>query len=100
MFKFTVFLLATLFSLTNPVYSQDPQANPQRILLPDTVRPHHYKLHLIPHAEQRSFSGTLAIDVDVRATIDEITLNAVNLKLLESDLSGNKVSQVTYDTVN
>nr|MBP7371130.1 M1 family metallopeptidase [Arenimonas sp.] len=42
----------------------------------------------------------LAIDVDVRATIDEITLNAVNLKLLESDLSGNKVSQVTYDTVN
>lgn len=100
MYKFSLFLLAALLSLATPIYAQNQRPEPQRIVLPDTVRPIHYKLHITPDAAKLSFTGKIAIDVEVRSKINEITLNAVNLKFFESDLSGNKISQVSYDTVN
>jgi aminopeptidase N len=99
-YKIHFILALILINLITPVTAQAQNPQSQRIVLPDTVRPINYKLHIKPDATNLSFTGNVAIDVEVRTTIKEITLNAVNLKLSASDLSGNKVNSVSYDTVN
>ncbi len=100
MSKISVLLLSALLALSAPIQAQTAKPNPQRVILPDTVRPIHYQLHIKPDAANLSFTGNVAIDVDVRSTINEITLNAVNLKFSNSKLGDDIINKVSYDAKN
>ncbi|XP_062563001.1 glutamyl aminopeptidase isoform X2 [Armigeres subalbatus] len=49
--------------------------------LPGDVIPLHYDLWLNPHLENGTFSGTVAIDVQVLSTTDRIVLHSYNLDI-------------------
>lgn len=89
-----------LFTACLTAQAQETKTSSQRVVLPDTVQPIHYTLHIKPDAANLSFTGNVSIDVDVRTSVKEITLNAVNLKFANSKLSGNTVEKVTYDANN
>lgn len=91
------------FALSIPsfaVQSQEQKPATQRIVLPDTVNPVNYKLHIKPDTANLSFTGNVAIDIDVLSTINDITLNAVNLKFTNTKLGDNGISKVSYDAKN
>lgn len=56
--------------------------------LPDTVKPKHYALTVVPDLDKETFSGTVAIDVDIRAATKEIVLNAMELDLIRAEACG------------
>jgi aminopeptidase N len=58
--------------------------------LPRTARPSHYAIELTPHAEQLSFDGKVAIDLDVLQATDKIVLQAADLSFSGARLSANK----------
>jgi len=49
--------------------------------LPAGVVPRHYAIELAPDLEAATFTGTVAIDVDVEEPVDSITLNAAELSI-------------------
>ncbi len=63
----------------------------ERQVLPTTVAPWHYDLHIAPHAEAMSFTGEVKIDVEVKSSTTRIVLNAADLTLddatLDSDIA-------------
>ena len=59
--------------------------NPFR--LPRTVVPARYRLSLAPDLARGTFAGTVAIDVDVRAPVDTVLLNAADLAIHEAAVS-------------
>lgn len=42
----------------------------ERVVLPDTVLPSHYKLHLTPDLDRQTYQGTVAISVTVAHETD------------------------------
>lgn len=82
------------------VQSQEQKPATQRIVLPDTVSPVNYKLHIKPDPTSLSFTGNVVIDIDVHSTINNITLNAVNLKFTNTKLGNDGISKVSYDAKN
>ncbi|MBT9331082.1 M1 family metallopeptidase [Acidipila sp. 4G-K13] len=48
--------------------------------LPQTVRPEHYSLSLVPNLKDATFTGSEKIDVLVEQPVDSITLNAAEIK--------------------
>jgi aminopeptidase N len=52
---------------------------PTTTQLPRDVRPLHYAVDIVPHAQTMTFDGKVAIDVDVLAPTSSITLNAEDL---------------------
>ena len=55
------------------------QANPYR--LPRTVVPSRYEVELAPDLEAASFTGEVAIEVEVIEAVGEIVLNAADLEI-------------------
>ncbi|MCP4851294.1 MAG: hypothetical protein GY900_06125, partial [Actinomycetia bacterium] len=49
--------------------------------LPRHVLPRHYALELFPNLDTGTFSGTVAIDVDVMAACNEVVLHAADLEV-------------------
>jgi len=47
--------------------------------LPRNVRPTHYEVAVVPHADQLAFDGEVAITLEVLEPTDTITLNAVGM---------------------
>jgi aminopeptidase N len=47
--------------------------------LPRDVRPTHYDISIVPHAESLTFDGRVAITVDVLKATDRIVLNALDM---------------------
>ncbi|CAH1105398.1 unnamed protein product [Psylliodes chrysocephalus] len=47
--------------------------------LPIAVIPKHYNIHLTPNLETFNFVGEVAVDIEIQAETDEITLNSLNL---------------------
>ena len=47
--------------------------------LPRTVRPSHYDVVIVPHADKLNFDGKVAVTVDVLQSTRSITLNAINM---------------------
>ena len=43
------------------------------------MRPTHYAVAVVPHAESSSFDGKVTVDIEVLAPTSSITLNAVDL---------------------
>ena len=54
--------------------------------LPRDVRPTHYQVAVIPHADKLTFNGTVAITLEVLAPTDSITLNAVDMTFANVEL--------------
>ncbi|WP_195210306.1 M1 family metallopeptidase [Actinomarinicola tropica] len=72
-----------------------------RYRLPRTVVPSHYDLVLEPDLGAATFTGTVAIDVEVVEPVDEIVLNALDLEIDRATLVGPNgtrlAGSVTYD---
>ena len=71
--------------------------------LPRTAVPHHYALTVTPHAEQLTFDGEVAIDLDVIKPTRELVLNAAELKLASATLRSTKggavlAARISLDT--
>jgi aminopeptidase N len=54
--------------------------------LPRTAIPHHYAIMVTPHAQQLTFDGDVAIDLDVTKPMRELVLNAADMKLTSATL--------------
>ena len=50
--------------------------------LPAGVVPRHYAIELSPDLEDATFAGSVAIDVDIAAPLESITLNAAELSII------------------
>jgi len=72
-------------------------ADPVRQVLPDTVVPTHYDLALSPDAGALTFSGKVAITVDVTAATNDVVLNAVGLTFQHATLDGSADAVVTLE---
>ena len=55
--------------------------------LPGNVRPSHYAIEVTPHADQMTFDGKVAIDLQVLEPTNTIVLQAVNMTFANSSLS-------------
>jgi aminopeptidase N len=71
--------------------------HPNREVLPDSVVPVHYDLSVTPDAEALTFTGRVAITIDVRAAGRSVTLNAVGLALDHTTLDGGPDASVSVD---
>ena len=71
--------------------------HPRRELLPDSVVPLHYDLALVPDAGSLTFTGKVAISVDVIAPGPTITLNAVGLTFDHAAIDGGPDARVSLD---
>ena len=71
--------------------------------LPTTVRPSAYRLELAPDLEAATFSGEVAIDIDVADEVGSITLNAIELSISAAtlvrpgDASSSEVVSIDFD---
>jgi aminopeptidase N len=59
-----------------PAPSGQAQATTQ---LPRNVRPTHYDVAIVPHAQAMNFDGKVTVAIDVLAPTSSITLNAINM---------------------
>jgi aminopeptidase N len=71
--------------------------HPRREVLPDSVTPRHYELALAPDAESLTFTGKVAITIDVIAAGPTITLNAVGLTFDHASVDGGSEARVSLD---
>lgn len=79
------FALAGLSSIAVAAPAADTtQATTQ---LPRTVRPSHYDVSIVPHAQTLTFDGKVSIDVDVLQPTTSITLNAVDMMFSKVSLA-------------
>src|SRR5690348_14104224 len=58
--------------------------------LPKTVVPHHYNLRLQPDFEKFTTRGSVVIDIEVRKSVREILLNALEMKITKATLLGQR----------
>ncbi|CAN5340606.1 M1 family metallopeptidase [soil metagenome] len=99
----TFLLLASTVSL--PALAQSaassaaslPSGSDARQVLPDAIVPTHYDLSIAPDADKLTFSGTVEITIEVNATGNEVTLNAVGLAFDSAMLDAGQVGTATYD---
>jgi len=70
--------------------------------LPDTVRPEHYGLILIPDLKRATFTGSEQIDVQIQKPVDSITLNAIEIKFqsVKTKLNGKVVDAVVTEDID
>ena len=66
--------------------------------LPGGVVPRHYAIELAPDLEGATFAGSVAIDVDVAAPVDSITLNAAELTIVGARLVAESGEAVELDS--
>ena len=70
----------------------------KRVVLPATVTPDHYRIDLVPDAASLTFRATVAIDVTVHQSTDEITLNSADIVIDSAALSGEaRAPAIRYD---
>ncbi|GMM29148.1 metallo-aminopeptidase [Martiniozyma asiatica (nom. inval.)] len=65
-----------------------------RQVLPSNVTPKHYSIDLEPLFDTFKFNGEVTIDLDVKETSDFISLNTLELELLETKLTTASGTQV------
>jgi aminopeptidase N len=75
----------------------EANAVPTRQVLPDDVVPTHYDLSLVPDATALTFTGKVAITVDVAKSTDDVVLNAVGLKLEHVQLENGATAVVSLE---
>jgi len=70
--------------------SPAPEVKDATTQLPRSVRPSHYDIAVVPHAESLTFDGHVAIVLDVLEPTASITLNAVDMEFANTALSGSR----------
>ena len=71
----------------------------QRVVLPATVTPEHYRIDITPHAAEHTFTGTVDIDVTVHQASKQIVLNSADIVIDRAGVVGEAAAPaVTYDT--
>jgi aminopeptidase N len=89
-------LASTIPIAAAAVAAQTPEAPPvlnATTQLPRTVRPTHYDLAVIPHAESLTFDGHVAITLEVLEPTASITLNAVGMTFANSWLAASETAR-------
>ena len=93
----TAAITLALCGATLPAAAQTPaevsrKASPPAVRattqLPRNVVPSHYAIEVTPHADKLAFDGKVVIDIDVIEPTSTITLQAVNLTIAKSMLTG------------
>ena len=78
-----------------------PEVKNATTQLPRIVRPVHYDIAVVPHAQSLSFTGQVAIALDVLEPTASITLNAVDMVFANTTLAGTSgkalVAKVSID---
>ena len=89
----TARLLLLVFALAAPAGAAE------RIVLPPEVIPEHYDVAITPDAAAARFTGSAAIELDVRQPTATIRLNAAELSFSRVALSGRSdAPQVSFDS--
>jgi aminopeptidase N len=60
--------------------------------LPKNVVPKQYGIRITPNLEKRTFTGTETIELDVRESVKELVLNAVEIKISKAVVDGKEIS--------
>ncbi|HWA88841.1 MAG TPA: M1 family metallopeptidase [Rhizomicrobium sp.] len=68
-----------------------------RVVLPANATPSHYDIAIVPDAAHLTFTGSVKIDLDVKAPASTIKLNAADLVFGKVSLDGGAVPKVAYD---
>ena len=79
--------VATTASFASPVAAATTAADKTTTQLPRTVRPTHYDVSLIPDAKALTFTGKVAIALDVLEPTASITLNVLDMTVQSAALT-------------
>jgi aminopeptidase N len=88
--KFAAVLAAVLVAAASPALAA-PKARPAapaRVVLPTSVYPERYEIHVRPDAEKLTFDGSEKIAIQVKRPTDRIVLNAADITFRKVALSG------------
>jgi aminopeptidase N len=78
--------------------SRPAHTTDERIVLPTSVSPDHYRIEITPDAAQLSFVGSTEIDLNVHEPVDHIVLNSADLVIDEARIDGDGARlAVSYD---
>ena len=89
--------VVALLALTADASTPPEPAHSVREVLPAGVVPLHYDLALAPDADALTFSGKVAITVQVAAATSSVTLNAVGLTFDHARIDDRPDAQVSLD---
>src|SRR5688572_5384556 len=91
---------ADVVAQANASQAATPPAVEATTQLPRNVRPTHYTIQVVPHADKLAFDGKVAIRVEVLAPTDRIVLNAVDMSFANAKLDpeNGKVQKPTVTT--
>ncbi|MDR6938237.1 M1 family metallopeptidase [Luteibacter sp. 3190] len=78
------------FSLATVAAPANDTAELATTQLPRTVRPTHYDVAVVPHADKLAFDGKVSIAIDVLQPTPSITLNAMNMTFANVSLAAAK----------
>ena len=81
-------VFALLVVLTLAAQGEPLSSPPNRIVLPADVVPERYDIRVIPDAEALTFTGQVNIAISVQRAADRIVLNAADLTIGRTTLSG------------
>jgi aminopeptidase N len=106
--KTKVFLRAARLVLTTglalaftagAIAKTEPKAeHAERIVLPSSVTPDHYRIAIVPDIKGLTFAGTVEIDVTVHELTDTIVLNSADIVIDSAVLSSESATpKVSYD---
>jgi aminopeptidase N len=65
--------------------------------LPRDVRPTHYEIAIVPHAESLTFDGRVAVTIDVLKATDRIVLNAVGMRFSSAHIHSTRNKRAYVD---
>ena len=74
-----------------------PQGPGQSVRLPDVVVPASYQIAVAPDARRMTFSGSVRIAIDVRSSVRQITLNALDMTFDRTTLDSVPAAKVAID---
>jgi aminopeptidase N len=97
MIRVSHFVAAGLLCFAAVAGAAETPEHALREVLPDTVVPTHYDLALFPDAKALTFSGKVAITLDVHAATNDVVLNAVGLAFEHATVDGGPDAVVTLE---
>ncbi len=68
--------------------------------LPDHIRPVTYEIHVTVDLEQKSFSGDVAIDIQLTRPVEAITLHALGLKIEDAQRENGDHAYIAPDSAS
>ena len=73
-------------------------AGGQRVVLPSSVTPDHYRIDITPDAGDLTFKGSVDVDMTVHRTVHEIVLNSADLVIDRAGIVNHgAVRTIRYD---